>query len=112
MYAYAASSAAASVLKLFGQPPQTTNPAGQADQAGAVAQATATPAASGAQTVLSQLTSAVPNALQSLAARWACRPTFGVSWTPTSSTGSSRPGTQAPPSSNRQSQERWPTSTR
>ncbi|MGA9356917.1 MAG: PPE family protein [Mycobacterium sp.] len=68
MYAYAASSAAASVLKLFGQPPQTTNPAGQADQAGAVAQATATPAASGAQSILTQLTSAVPNALQSLAA--------------------------------------------
>ena len=68
MYTYAASSAAASALKLFGQPPQTTNPAGQADQAAAVAQATATPAASGAQTVLTQLTSAVPNALQSLAA--------------------------------------------
>ena len=68
MYAYAASSAAASVLKLFRQPPQTTDPAGQADQAAAVAQATGTPAASGAQTTLAQLTSAVPNALQSLAA--------------------------------------------
>jgi PPE-repeat protein len=68
MYGYAASSAAASVLKLFGQPPQTTNPAGQADQATVVAQATATPAASGAQSILTQLTSAVPNALQSLAA--------------------------------------------
>ena len=68
MYAYAASSAAASVLKPFRQPPQTTNPAGQAGQAAAVAQATGTPAASGAQTMLTQLTSAVPNALQSLAA--------------------------------------------
>ena len=68
MYTYAASSAAASVLKLFRQPPQTTDPAGQAGQAAAVAQATGTPAASGAQTMLTQLTSAVPNALQSLAA--------------------------------------------
>jgi PPE-repeat protein len=68
MYAYAASSAAASVLKLFKQPPQTTDPAGQAGQAAAVAQATGVPAASGAQTALAQLTSAVPNALQSLAA--------------------------------------------
>ena len=68
MYAYAASSAAATVLKLFKQPPHTTDPAGQAGQAAAVAQATGTPAASGAQTALTQLTSAVPNALQSLAA--------------------------------------------
>jgi PPE-repeat protein len=68
MYAYAASSAAASVLKPFRQPPQTANPAGQAGQAAAVAQATGTPAASGAQAMLTQLTSAVPNALQSLAA--------------------------------------------
>ncbi len=68
MYAYAASSAAASVLNLFKQPPQTTDPAGQAGQAAAIAQATGTQAASGAQTALVQLTSAVPNALQSLAA--------------------------------------------
>jgi PPE-repeat protein len=66
MYAYAASSAAAAVLKQFRLPPQTTNPSGQAGQAAAVAQATGTPAASGAQTMLTQLTSAVPNALQSL----------------------------------------------
>jgi PPE-repeat protein len=63
MYAYAAS-----VLKPFRQPPQTANPAGQAGQAAAVAQATGTPAVSGAQAMLTQLTSAVPNALQSLAA--------------------------------------------
>ena len=68
MYAYAASSAVASALELFKQPPQTTDPTGQAGQAAAVAQATGTPAASGAQTMLAQLTSAVPNALQSLAA--------------------------------------------
>jgi PPE-repeat protein len=68
MYGYAASSAAASALELFKQPPPTTDPAGQTGQAAAVAKATATPAASGAQTMLAQLTSAVPNALQSLAA--------------------------------------------
>ena len=66
MYGYAGNSAAASVLKPFTQPPQTTNPAGQAGQAAAVAQATATPAASGTQTMLTQLTSALPTALQSL----------------------------------------------
>jgi PPE-repeat protein len=74
MYAYAASSAAASVLKLFGQPPQTTNPAGQADQTAAVAQATATPAASGAQSILTQLTSTISNALQSLSSPLAGSP--------------------------------------
>lgn len=66
MYGYAASSAAASSLKLFTQPPQTTNPAGQAGQAGAVAQATGAPAASGAQETLAQVTSAIPAALQQL----------------------------------------------
>ncbi|ORV37324.1 PPE family protein [Mycobacterium conspicuum] len=67
MYAYAASSAAAAALDPFKQPPPTTDPAGAVGQAAAVAQATGTPAASGAQTMLAQLTSAVPNALQSLA---------------------------------------------
>jgi PPE-repeat protein len=66
MYGYAASSATASLLKQFKQPPQTTNPTGQADQAAAVAQASGTPAASGAQTLLSQLSSSISNALQSL----------------------------------------------
>ncbi len=66
MYTYAASSANASILKQFKQPPQTTNPTGQADQAAAVAQAGGTPAASGAQTMLSQLSSSISNALQSL----------------------------------------------
>ena len=67
MYGYAGSSAAASTLTPFTLPPQTTNPAGQAGQAAAVAQVTRNPAASGAQTILTQLTSAIPNALQSLA---------------------------------------------
>jgi len=67
MYSYASSSAAASVLKPFTQPAQTTNPAGLARQAAAVAQVTGPAAATGTQTTLSQLTSAMPTALQSLA---------------------------------------------
>ena len=67
MYGYAASSAGASRLTSFGQPPQTTNPDAQNDQAEKVAQATSTSTASGAQETLSQLTSQVPNALQSFA---------------------------------------------
>jgi PPE-repeat protein len=67
MYGYAASSAGASRLASFSQPPQTTNPDAQNDQAEKVAQATSTSTASGAQETLSQLTSQVPNALQSFA---------------------------------------------
>ncbi|ORW70040.1 PPE family protein [Mycobacterium saskatchewanense] len=75
MYGYAASSASAADLKSFVQPPQTTNPTGQTDQASAVTQATGAPAASGAQETLSQLTSAVPAALQQLATPAADGPT-------------------------------------
>jgi PPE-repeat protein len=67
MYGYAASSASASTVKPFTQPPQTTDPAGQAGQAAAIAQVTGTSAASGTQETLTQLTSGVPTALQSLA---------------------------------------------
>jgi PPE-repeat protein len=63
MYGYAGSSAAASTLTPFDQPAETTNPAGQAAQGSAVAQAAGTPAGTGAQTV-DQLMSAVPTALQ------------------------------------------------
>ncbi|ORV10347.1 PPE family protein [Mycobacterium celatum] len=63
MYGYAGSAAAASTLTSFTQPLTTTNPASLADQGGAVAQATGTET----QTALSQLTSAMPQALQSLA---------------------------------------------
>ena len=59
MYSYAGSSAAASTLTAFDQPPETTNPAAPAVQVSAVAQAT------GAQTV-EQLMSAIPTALQGL----------------------------------------------
>jgi PPE-repeat protein len=67
MYSYAGSSAAASVLTPFTQPAQTTNPAGLAGQSAAVAQVTGTATGTGTQTTLSQLISATPTALQSLA---------------------------------------------
>ncbi|GFG76516.1 PPE family protein [Mycobacterium botniense] len=64
MYGYAGSSASATRLTPFSQPPRTTDPAGQAAQAAAVAQATATGAGHARNvTALSGLTSA----LQSLA---------------------------------------------
>jgi PPE-repeat protein len=51
MYGYAASSAAASVLSPFETPPNTTTPDAETNQAQAVTQATAQPAANSAQTV-------------------------------------------------------------
>ncbi len=74
MYSYASSSAAASTLTPFTQPAQTTNPAGLARQAAAVAQSTGTAAGSGTQSTLSQLMSAVPTALQGLASPLASNP--------------------------------------
>jgi PPE-repeat protein len=67
MYGYAASSAAASTLTPFTPPPQTTTSAGLGGQAAVLAHVTGTSAASGTQETLSQLTSAVPSTLQSLA---------------------------------------------
>jgi PPE-repeat protein len=67
MYSYAGSSAAASKVTPFAAPQQTTNPAGLAGQSGAVAQATGTSAATNTQSALSQFTSTMPTALQSLA---------------------------------------------
>jgi PPE-repeat protein len=66
MYSYASNSAAASKVTPFTPPQQTANPAGLAAQSGAVAQATGTSAATNAQSALSQLTSTMPMALQSL----------------------------------------------
>jgi PPE-repeat protein len=66
MYGYAGSSAAASQLSPFTQPEQIANATGPTAQAAAVTQAAATPAGNG-QSTLSQLLSAVPGALQSLA---------------------------------------------
>jgi PPE-repeat protein len=67
MYAYAGSSAAATQLAPFSEPPQVTDPAGLASQSAAVAQAAASPAAD-IQAQVSQLISLVPNMLQSLGA--------------------------------------------
>jgi len=62
MYGYASSSAAATRLTPFADPPRTTNPAGLAAQTAAVTQAAGTPAGSQAQ-ALAQL----PTSLQQLA---------------------------------------------
>jgi PPE-repeat protein len=70
MFGYAGASATASTLTPFTPPAPTTNPAGLAGQAAAVANAAATSAGTGTQTIMStgsQLLSAVPNALQGLA---------------------------------------------
>lgn len=64
MYAYAATSAAASQLTPFAEPPPTTNQAGLTSQAAAVAQAVESQAETSA---LAQLLSRVPQALQGLA---------------------------------------------
>jgi PPE-repeat protein len=66
MYGYAGSSAVASRLAPFAAPQQTTDPAGLSAQSAAVGQAAATSAGTG-QSTLSQLMSAVPGTLQSLA---------------------------------------------
>ena len=67
MYGYAGSSGSAATLTPLIPPAPTTNPGGLGGQEAAVAQATGTSAATNTQTVLSQLTSAVPTALQRLA---------------------------------------------
>ncbi|GBG39270.1 putative PPE family protein PPE33 [Mycobacterium montefiorense] len=78
MYGYAGSSATAAQLTPFSQPPRTTNPAGTADQAAALAQATGT-APANAQSTLAQAMSTTPQALQSLAAPAAAAPTSSLS---------------------------------
>ncbi|MCV7425828.1 PPE family protein [Mycobacterium montefiorense] len=65
MYAYAGSSAAATELTPFTEPPQTTDPSGVARQAATVAEAAAT---SDIQSELSTLINETPALLQSLAA--------------------------------------------
>ena len=56
MYGYAAGAAAAAQLTPFTEPPQTTNPAGGAQQAGAAGAAAATAAGNHTQTVASAVT--------------------------------------------------------
>ncbi|BBX61510.1 PPE family protein [Mycobacterium saskatchewanense] len=65
MYAYATSSAGATQLQTFVEPPQTTNSAAAPMQAAAASQATATPAAD-IGTELSQFINSLPSALQGL----------------------------------------------
>jgi PPE-repeat protein len=67
MYGYAGSSAAAATVTPFGSPPETTNAAGAASQAGTVAQATGTSSSAGVQSALSQVVSTTPSALQGMA---------------------------------------------
>ncbi len=69
MFGYAASSASATTLSPFQQPPQNTEPQSSANQAAAVGQAsnTATGNAQSAISSAQQAFSAIPNALQSAA---------------------------------------------
>lgn len=67
MYGYAGSSSAATTLRQFNEPPQTTTAGGQSAQAAAMGQATGESATGDAQSTLSRLASTVPQQLQSLA---------------------------------------------
>ncbi len=84
MYGYAGSSALATELTRFVEPPNTANTTAASEQSAAVAQATSQPAASTAQTVaaqVSQLAAAVPQALHQLAAAPAAITTqHGLLW--------------------------------
>ncbi|UGU02182.1 PPE family protein [Mycobacterium intracellulare] len=66
MYGYAGASAAAAQVTPFAPPPRSTNPAGTAGQAAAVAQATGGSVAANTESTLPQLMSAVPQSLQTL----------------------------------------------
>ncbi len=76
MYGYAGSAASASVLTPFAEPPQTTNPAGTAQQSAAAAQA-GTSGASNIGTEITQLINSLPTALQNLANGLVQSPTTG-----------------------------------
>jgi PPE-repeat protein len=77
MYGYAGSSAAASQLAPFTEPPQTTNAVAEPAQAAAVSQATSTSSASNIGTELSQFINSLPTALQNLANGLLDSPTTG-----------------------------------
>src|SRR5260370_40500232 len=64
---YAGGAGAGATLAPYTPPPQSANPGRLGGQAAALAQATGTSAAANTQTVLSQLISTVPTALQGLA---------------------------------------------
>ncbi|OCB56412.1 hypothetical protein A5677_18000 [Mycobacterium malmoense] len=74
MYGYAGQSATAAAVTPFDPPAQNTNPAGTAGQSAAVSRVVGTSAATNSQAALSQLTSATPSALRSLAAPAAVNP--------------------------------------
>jgi PPE-repeat protein len=76
MYGYAGSAAGASVLTPFTEPPQTTNPAGTAQQSAAAAQA-GTSGASNIGTEITQFINSLPTALQNLANGLLQSPTTG-----------------------------------
>lgn len=76
MYGYAGVSASATTLTPFAPPPQSVNPSGLGGQAAALVH-TATSAATNTQTMLAQLTSTVPTALQGLALPSASTPAAG-----------------------------------
>jgi PPE-repeat protein len=78
MYGYAGSSAAATQLTPFTEPPQTTNLAGAAGQAAAVANAVGTSGGTNAHSALTQLMSAVPQTLESAAAPAATAPPSSI----------------------------------
>jgi PPE-repeat protein len=66
MYGYAGTSAAASSVKAFSQPPETSNPTAQAMQGSAVTQANGASTGAGVQSQLQQLTSTIPSSLKQL----------------------------------------------
>nr|WP_254893554.1 hypothetical protein [Mycobacterium malmoense] len=77
MYGYAASSAGATQLSQFGEPPQATSSSGLTAQSAAVVQAAATPAGT-QQGTLSQLMSALPTTLQGLTSPSTCGGLDGI----------------------------------
>lgn len=74
MYGYAGNSAAATTVKPFTQPPETSNPAAQAIQGSAVTQSQAASTGTGVQSQLQQVLSNVPSSLQQLTSPLAAAP--------------------------------------
>jgi PPE-repeat protein len=84
MYGYAGSSALATELSRFSDPPNTTTPGAAGSQSAAVAEATATPAGNSAQTAaatVTQVVASVPQALSQLSSALAATTTsHGLIW--------------------------------
>ena len=79
MYSYAASASAASAVKVFTSPPQTTNLSGLVAQAGAVARTAGAETVSKVRAASARLISSVPQALQSLATPGGLSTSLGTS---------------------------------